>query len=245
MKSIKAFPAILSSLLLLSLLPAVTVAQGTRPFPVPRPASSVEGSRLITVNGQGTVETTPDQATIMLGIQVTRPTAQDALDQANMVMDQIVRQIMALGIPREQIHTANVSLYFLRRPSPGITEPSGYQASNNVVVTVDDLKLVGRAIDKAVAAGANSVEGLTFGVRDSSTYRARALRLAVQNAHATASALASAAGVSNLRVVRIDETGQFLVPRIGIAAPMQAAPSTPIMPGTLPLTVQIQVVYAF
>jgi hypothetical protein len=122
---------------------------------------------------------------------------------------------------------------------------SGYQAINHISVTIDDLKLVGRVIDKAVAAGANAVEGVSFGVRDPSAYRARAFRLAVQNAYATASALASAAGVSNLRVVRIDETGQVFFPRIGIATPMQAAPSTPIMPGTLPLTVQIQVVYAF
>lgn len=245
----KACCAALAALVLLPLSPAPSHAQGAvPPGPVPGPGTSLPpmvASNVIAVTGQGSVDATPDQATVGLGIQVMRPTAQEAQDQSNAAMDQVIRQVMALGIAREKIHTTTVSLFPVRRSGPGTPEIAGYQAVNRITVTVDDLRLVGRVIDTAVGAGANSVDSLTFGLRDASSYRARALRLAVQNAQAAAAAIASAAGVLNLRVVRIEEVGQVVGVRFGIAAPNMQGAATPVEPGTVPVSAQVRAVYAF
>ncbi len=237
--------AALAALVLLPLSPAPSHAQGPAVPPVlgtsvPVPATT----NVIVVNGQGSVDAAPDQATVGLGVQVIRPTAQEAQDQSSTVMDEIVRQVMAVGIPREKIRTTNVSLFPVRRPGPGTPQITGYEAVNRVTVTVDTLRLTGRVIDAAVAAGANSVDSLTFGLRDPSPYRMRAFRLAVQNAQATASAIASAAGLSNLRVVRIDEIGPLAAVRV-IAAPSIQGAATPVEPGTVPVSVLVRAVYAF
>ncbi len=250
--------AVLAMLALMSLPPTVSPAQEAPapPSPIIAPPSPVvppspgtglrePAGNVIVVTGQGSVDAVADVAIVGLGFQVTRPTAQEAQDQSSATMDRVIRQITALGIPREKIRTTIVSLFPVRRSAPPSAEITGYTAINNVMVTVDDLRLTGRAIDTAVAAGANTVNSLTFGLRDPSSYRIRALRTAVERARTTAAAIASAAGVSNLRVVRIEEIGPVPIPRVGLAAPAIQGAETPVMPGTLTVTVLVRAVYAF
>lgn len=242
---ITACAVVLAALAMTGLAPSASLAQGPAIAPSPAPGPHESGQNLIVVTGQGSVEAAPDQATVDLGIQVLRPAAQDAQDQSSGTIDRVIRQITALGISRDKISTTIVSLTPVHRPGPQINEISGYQSTNRIRVTVDDLRLVGRVIDAAVGAGANSLDSLAFGLKDPSSYRIRALRTAVDRAHATATAIASAAGVSNLRVARIEEVGPVVVPRIGLAAPAIQAVETPVMPGMLTVTVQVRAVYAF
>ncbi len=232
---------LLGSFLLVALAPAASMAQGG-PIPQPGPMPLMAG-HVIVVTGRGSVEATPDEATVVLGVQSVRPTAREAQDQSSAVMDQIVRQILALGIPREKIHTTTIALYAQRKPGAESEEITGYAATNRITVTVDELRLVGRVIDMSVAAGANTLDGLTFGVRDLSAYRAQAFKIAVQDAQATASAIASAAGVSLFHLARIEEVGAVVGPRaLGVEA---AAVSTQVMPGMIPVAAEVRAVYEF
>lgn len=233
--------AALGSSMLAALAPAASMAQeGPMPDPGVTPLLA---RHVIVVIGHGAVDAPPDEATIALGVQTIRPTAREAQDQSSAIMTQIVRQLTAVGVPLEKIRTASVGL-FPQRKSDGDSEKiTGYQASNRITVIVDDLRLAGRVIDASVAAGANTLEGLTFGVRDISAYRTQAFKAAVQDAQAIASAIASAAGISPIHLARIDELEAVVLPRaMGITA---TAISTPVMPGPVPITVQIRCVYEF
>lgn len=220
-------------------------APGPAPFPTPQGATAFPyfAGQAIVVSGRGVVEAAPDRALVNIGVQTTRPTAQEAQERASTTMAQVLRQVTALGIPRERIQTVEINLYPQRRPPSG--EISGYQAVQRAVVTVDDLALVGRVLDAAVTAGANLLDGVSFTLRDPASYRTRAFAAAVQDARAAANALASAAGVSISRVVRIEEMGAA-VPIVRGPA-LQAAPemSTPVLPGTLSVSVQVRAVFAF
>jgi uncharacterized protein YggE len=199
---------------------------------------------VIVVTGRGAIEVPPNQATVALGVQTLRPTAREAQEQSSGVMTQIIRQVTAVGIPQDKIRTTAVDLFPQRRSDGASQKIIGYEAINRVTVIVDDLRLVGPVIDASLAAGANTLDGLTFGVRDMSAYRSQALKIAVQDAQATASAIASAAGVSPIHLARIDELEAIVVPRtMGVAA--ATAVSTPVMPGTIPVTVQLRAVYEF
>ena len=220
-------------------------APAPSPLPVAAPGApaSVPAGQAIVVNGRGIVEATPDRALVNIGAQITRPTAQEAQERLSTTMNQVLSKIIALGIPRERIQTIEINLYPQRRPQSG--EITGYQAVQRAVVTVDDLALVGRVLDAAVAAGANLLDGVSFTLRDSAAYRTRAYAAAVQDARATAAALASAAGVTISRVVRIEEVGTTIP--IARGATMQATPdaTTPVLPGTLTVSAQVRAVFAF
>jgi uncharacterized protein len=218
-------------------------APASVPIPPPDGLPAILPGQVIVVSGRGIVEAIPDRALVTIGAQITRPTAREAQEQAGATMTQVLRQVTALGIPRERIQTVGISLYPQRRPPSG--DISGYQAVQRAAVTVDDLALAGRVLDAAVAAGANLVDGVSFTLRDPAVSRTRAFAAAVQDARASANALATAAGVSISRVVRIEEVGAA-VPIVRGPA-LQAAPdaSTPVLPGTLSVSVQVRAVFAF
>jgi uncharacterized protein YggE len=235
--------AIVALLILIGTPAGAAPASAPYPTPVPDHSGVIFPVQSIVVSGRGAAEATPDRALVTIGTEVTRPTAQEAQGRTSATMTEVLKQVAALGIPRERIQTIGISLYPQRRPPSG--DLSGYQAVQRAVVTVDDLALVGRVVDAAVAAGANLLDGVSFTLKDPAAARTRAFAVAVQDARSAANALAAAAGVTVTRVIRIEETGAA-VPIVR-GPMMQAAPemSTPVLPGTLTVSVQIRAVFAF
>jgi uncharacterized protein YggE len=239
-------PALVAAFLVALVLagnPAGAAPASPLPGPAPGGAAPTFPGQAIVVTGRGVAEATPDRGLVTIGAQITRPTAQEAQERVSATMNQVLSKVTALGIPRERIQTVEINLFPQHRPSSG--EITGYQAVQRVVVTVDDLALVGRILDAAVTAGANLLDGVSFTLRDPAVYRTRAFATAVQDARVTAMALAAAAGVTISRVVRIEELGAT-VPSVRGAA-LQATPDTtaPVLPGTLTVTVQVRAVFAF
>ena len=75
-----------------------------------------------------------------------------------------------------------------------VTDPtSGYQAMNQVTVTVDDLSRLGNVSDTLVRSGANQVGGISFTIADPKPLADRARTAAVNDAMAKARTLAMAA----------------------------------------------------
>jgi uncharacterized protein len=222
--------------------PVVTPGQVTPPG-VPAPGFPFPAGQTIVVVGRGVVEAAPDRAFVTIGAQAIRPNAQDAQERVSSTMTQVLQRVSALGIPRERIQTVEINLFPQRRPQSG--EITGYQAVQRARVTVDDLSLVGRVLDAAVGAGANLLDGVSFTLRDSASARARAFAAAAQDARATANALAGAAGLTVVRVVRIEEVGAAVPVTRGFAAPAAPEAATPVLPGTLSVTAQVRVVFGF
>jgi uncharacterized protein YggE len=201
--------------------------------------------RTIVVTGEGTLDAMPDRATVALSVTAQRSTAREAQQQSATTMAQVVRAVVGAGIPQNAIRTSTVSLFPQHRPEAGGSGPIvGYQAINRVDVTLDDIARVGQVIDAGVGAGADGVDSLNWSLRDATAYRSQALRMAVQNAQATANAIASAAGAGSIRLIRIEQISAVVYPRQAVGV-MQAAPTTPVLPGTMPVDAQVRAVFVF
>ena len=85
--------------------------------------------------------------------------------------------------------------------------------SNNVTVMVRDIPRLGALLDKAVAAGANSIYGIGFGHNDPSALLDKARPLAVADARRKAEIYASAGGarIGRLMVLTEGAGGQMPV----------------------------------
>ena len=70
----------------------------------------------------------------------------------------------------------------------------GYTTTNMVRVTTTDLSILGKLIDAANQAGANSVGGLSFGLQDPEPKVQQALTSATKQAMSHAGAIASGLG---------------------------------------------------
>lgn len=199
----------------------------------------------ISVTGTGTVTVVPDQATIRLGVVIERTTATQAREDAAAAMTKVIAAIRALGIAERDITTSLVALAPVwDYPQNGTPRIRGYQLSNIVTVVVRDLDKAGDVIDDSVAAGATSVEGISFQLADRTTAEAQAREAAVRDARAKADTLARVAGVRVTGVATISESVS-LPPWYGRdyrAAP-DAGSGTPILSGTTDVVITVSVVY--
>ena len=194
---------LLAVVLLGSALAAVpAMAQGDGPTP-----------RLLTVSGEGEAKARPDQATLSAGVVTDGKTAADALGANSRAMNAVFATLKRLGIPDKSIQTSGINVT-PQYPDFNSKQPHrviGYQVSNSVTVTVDNLDNLGPAIDALVSSGANSLGDISFSIRDPKPLMAAAREDAVKDAIAKADTLSRAAGVTLGPIVSISE-GSYAAP---------------------------------
>lgn len=200
------------------------------------------------VSGTAEVRAIPDHAVVRLGVLARAPTAGQAQQGANEIMQKMLQRLAALRIDKKDLQTSSLILNPVYDNQPRETPKIvGYEARNTISVTVLDLSLIGKVVDAGVEAGANNVEGVSFGLRDDKEAKLKALRDAVTSAREKASAIAAAANVDLVSIIEIVETGAIAIPppmmdgrmmREGLAA------STPIEPGRLTISASVTIKYA-
>ena len=231
------------------------LAATSAPSLTPRGTLAVDSSgtapeHTISVSGTGTVTLMPDVADLQLGVLTSRPTVKAAQADAAVAMTRILAALKALGIDAKDIQTSNVSLQPTYDYSSGINPPriTGFQMSNSVTVTIRDLDKLGDAIDNSLAAGATSLDGVTFRVNDETSAEAQARQAAMTEARSKADTLAAVAGISIAGVASIAETSAPIQYPInytlgGASAPDVAKVATQIQAGTTDVTITVAVVY--
>ncbi len=123
-------------------------------------------------------------------------------------MDAVITAIKALGIEDKDIQTTSLSLNAgVRLQHQPVPRSSGYQAINQVTVTVRDITKTGAVIDAATGAGATDVNNITFRLDDQTAAEAQAREQAVLAARAKADTIAPRRASSITGVISITETG--------------------------------------
>lgn len=199
--------------------------------------------KTIQVTGMATVSAAPDKAILMLAVQTQATSATQAAADNAATMTNVLAALNKLGIDKSSIETASYTL----SPVYDQTTPSkliGYSVRNAIQVTLKDFSLVGKALDVAVMAGANEVQGITFTLSDTAlaALQKQALGQALQDANAQARTTASNMGVSIVGPISVSP-GYIFQPNYRTYS--AAAEPTPIQPGTLQVTVTVQVTYQF
>lgn len=190
----------------------------------------------VTVSGTGAVSAVPDRASITAGVETRGTSAQGALTANAKDMKQVIEALEAAG--GKKLTTSTVSLNPSTTPDGA---PNGYVATNTVTAEFP-LGSAGKAIDTAVAAGANTVYGPSFTNSDLDTLYKAALKAAVADAKSHADALAAATGRKVGGVMSITESSSAPGPlyeaksSAGIAA-------TPIVSGPQDTTAMVSVTY--
>ena len=212
------------------------------------------GGATLRVAGDGQIQVSPDHAIVRLGATAQAEEATAAQDQVNLIMEKALAGLREMGIAEEKIQTSDLSLWpVYEQPQPdarGMMRPPnivGYQASNVVSVDLDDLTKIGAVIDACVAAGANQLQGVQFGLRNDTRAKAEALRRAVEAARSKAEVLAQATGLPLGPLMELNESGVDFQPppqpmyARGMA--MEMAADTQVQPGQLTVTARVTLVY--
>src|ERR1700690_788996 len=149
-------------------------------------AAAADTPHTITVSGQGEAKGVPNQAQLSAGVTTTATTAEAALAENARKMNAVFAALSRMGVPDKSIQTANFSVSPQYPPynqtATGPQRIVGYQVSNQVDVTLDDVKKLGPALDALVGAGANQINSVGFSISDPGTLLATARDAAVADA---------------------------------------------------------------
>lgn len=164
-------------------------------------------AQTVRASGEGVVSLKPDKMTLTVSVVTQADTAQQAADDnaaRSTVVIEAVRRLLGAGADLRTVAYSVNPVY--KYPSGGSPILSGYSASNSLEATTTDLSIAGRLIDVAVQAGATTVGGIRFGLKDPQPARQAALKLAVQQAKVSAEAMASGLNARVGNVITIAES---------------------------------------
>jgi uncharacterized protein YggE len=208
----------------------------------------------LSVTGTGIVSATPDMATVTSGVTTQGPTAGEALAANSKAMADLLAALTAAGIADKDVQTSNFSvnpnyIYSDLRDANGYTLPpriDGYVVFNTVNVTIRDLTQLGAVLDKQVTVGANTINGISFGVNDPSALLDEARKHAFEDAKRKAELYATAAGEELGPLVSITEMQGYSSPQPYLMKAMSAAADAapvPVAAGSLDFQVDVNVIW--
>lgn len=195
----------------------------------------------IVTSGEAFVRRAPDVAFITLAVESRAKSPREAQRLNAEAMSGVQRRIAAAGIARDALQTRGVWLEQEFDSVGGRRVARGFVARNTLEVRLDDVSRAGEVADAVVEAGATSLSGIRFDLKDRSAAERDALRLAVADARGRADAAAAGAGRSVDRIIKIEDSRmQSYPPRpMMTMAKAEIGATTDIEPGLIEIQAHV------
>lgn len=202
----------------------------------------------IKVSGIGEAVGRPDVVDIDVGVSILADTVAEATTVAADGAQAVTASLTSAGIAADDISTTEYSIRPEYDYSGSEQRLMGYRVSNLIRARLRDINAVGSLLDAISSAGGDHtrVNGLTFGVADETGLQAVAREAAWNDARARATQLANLSGQALGDASSIIETVRPPVtpmPRM-MAADVGMEKSTPIQPGTMTVSVTLEVEFS-
>ena len=219
------------------LLPCFALAEGT---------AAATGAT-ITVTGSAEVTLKADYAQVSVGVSTTAKTVEEASKQNTAAIHAVIAALKEAGIKEEDIATSNYSVHAEYDYSSFSSEQklAGYNVTNQLNVIIRDMDHIGAILDKATAAGANSIYNIQFLSTKADAAQDEATAYAVQDAMRRAKLLADAAGLQLGSIVSISDSvgGYSVAARSYKSSLAMGAVSNAILPDEASVSASVTIVF--
>lgn len=200
---------------------------------------------VIVTSGEAEIKRAADRAWVAINAESRAKDPKEAQRLNTEAMTAVTQKLKSMNLADDAVRTTSFELHPEFDYNDGRQRLRGYVARNAIEVRVDDVTRVGEVLTAAVSAGATTVGGLRFDLKDRAAAEREALTLAVRNAHARAEALANGAGVKIERIIRIedhradmpDQPRPMMMTRETVS--VQAAPDVPVTAGNLTIRASV------
>ena len=217
----------------------------------------------IVVQGQGVVSRAPDTASLSVTIETIDPSATTAQAMNNAAYSRMLGALERVHVPRSSVHYSSYDFRYVP-PTEPTPEPQaagtvhtmpvlrnprplgryGFDVTRSVSMSDLDPARVGAVVDACAGAGATSIDGVTFGVRDRTGAYDAALAAAVGDADRQARVLAEAGRLRLVRVQRIETAGGYVPSPLPMARMAAMADGTQIAPSNVETRASVTITYA-
>ena len=206
----------------------------------------------ISVGGSGKVNAVPDTAVLRLGIEAQESSVALAQEKANGAMNAAMSALDDNGIAEKDIQTQYFNIRKVTRwdEKQGKEMVTGYRVTNMVTAKIREMDKVGAIIDAVAGVGGDltRIDSIGFTVEEPSAYYDEARQKAMADATSKAKQLAELADVKLGKPVYISESAAYPYPvyRQDVYESIAGAPAmeTPISPGEMEISLNVQVTYA-
>jgi len=156
--------------------------------------------------GQGKVNYQPDIANINMGVQVDKKTKpEDALNELNKKINNIIKAIKDQGVPADNIKTQNYTLALVYDYVNNVSKLAGYSANQIITVKVENINqnqnIINKIVSVASQASVNQINGIVFEASNIEDLKQEARIEAIADAKSKADKLSREMGISLGKVV--------------------------------------------
>lgn len=228
---------------------AFVLAMGLTTMPVARAEQPLD---TIEITGTASRTVDPDMATVHFAFEQKGKTVEEARQAGAQVSNRLLHNLLDAGIERSDIATVSYNVYpNYRYERNGKQLLDGYRINAGWSVKVKDLTKLGSIIDLGLNSGANSLNGVNFGLQNEDLIKRQLLSEAVENAKYTAQAVANAGGRSLgvLRQASIPSSSvvtarPLMMAKMAQADAVGAVNETELAPKAMTVTVRVNTLFA-
>ncbi|MCE5293022.1 MAG: SIMPL domain-containing protein, partial [Chlamydiales bacterium] len=163
----------------------------------------------LSVSGNALLHKPADELSISVGVTTSAVTADEALNDNKVKMNEIITNLKAAGLEKGEFHTGQFSINPTYTMPPRDIPPdwrhtiNGYEVTNTINIKTLKLNLASDFIDAAGQSKAVQISNISFGIRDTSIYRNEVIAVACGIAMKDAEAITNATGCQIVRVLDI------------------------------------------
>jgi uncharacterized protein len=217
----------------------------------PASAQTTDTTPLVSADGIGSAQLTPDIAEFTVTVSRLAPTSAGARDATNRRIAAVLRVARARGVADADITTRGLSVSRERIRRRGRPTRIRYRAEQSLVVVARNIAGLGALLDAVAEAGADRLSDVDFGFADPSAGRLLATRAALADARKRADDAAATQGLRITGVRSVTLAPETLVDfgnddaGSGTSGSLERASTAPteVSPGVQRFTERVRVVY--
>lgn len=210
-------------------------------------SAEIDDRRILEVTGQGKVTVPTALTQVELGVEVEKETASEVQEEVARLSDAVIKELKKVGAL--ELETTEVQLEPVFKFTDNTRERIGFKGRNTLQFQLPT-EQAGAAIDRAVKAGANLIENISFIASDTDLEKARlqAIRQAVQDAQIQANEVFKELNLIPREIIEIDIIEAEIPSPKSLFSSTEAiafSAATPIIGGsqTIDATVGLDILY--
>lgn len=204
----------------------------------------------LSVTGTGTIRVPADVAIVSLGVRSVSADVSEMQNDMNTRIAKIREALVEMGIADDDITTGGLSIWANYDYDGDAERFVSYSGQNSLSIVVNNIDMTGDVIDAAFAAGANTLDGVSFSVKDDSEARDKAYEMAVKDAIHRAFVIVDAAntGIAGIKSISAGDVyssygeGRYYMKSSNMA--MEDAVSTDVKASGVDVTVSVSMVFS-
>jgi uncharacterized protein YggE len=181
---------------------------------------------IVVVSGTAKTQQKSQIATFSVGVTAFNDSKDDAIDEVNTKIAEVIKVVESFGIEKKDIKTENMSIYQQRESywedSRQKSRPGQWSVSNNVSITLRDIGQAGSFADGLAQTGATNIYGPNFASDNQKELETGLIEEAIRDATSKAETMAGASGRTLGKIVSVTE---------GATSSYDRAVSVPLMIG--------------